>query len=59
MARYRKALVAVAGATLTALSGTLPPDTTVWRVVTAALAAGTAAGVWGVPNSPASEGETA
>jgi len=51
MARYRKALVAVAGATLTALSGTLPPDTTVWRVVTAALAAGTAAGVWGVPNS--------
>lgn len=55
MNRYRKAIVAAVGAVLTALSGTLPPDTTAWRVVTALLAAGTAGGVLGVENAPKAE----
>lgn len=52
MSGYRKALVAVLGASLTALAGTLPPDTPVWRWVTAAVALGTAVGVWGASNAP-------
>jgi len=49
--RYAKALVAVLGAAATAAAGTLPPDTTAWKVITAVLAIATATGVWGVPNA--------
>jgi hypothetical protein len=51
MAVHRKALIAAAGALLTVLAATLPPDTTAWTVVSAVLAAATAAGVFGVGNA--------
>ena len=47
---YAKALVAVAGSTVTAALGLVPPHTTVWTVLTIVSAALTAAGVYLVPN---------
>ncbi|HEY8723460.1 MAG TPA: hypothetical protein VIL92_06325 [Gaiellaceae bacterium] len=47
-----KALVAVAGSTVTAALGLIPPHTTLWTILTVAAAAITAAGVYLVPNLP-------
>lgn len=49
---YRKALVAALGAALTAALGVVPPDSTLWQVLTVASAALTAAAVYAVPNTP-------
>lgn len=46
-----KALVAVAGSTVTAALGLAPPHSTVWVVLTIASAGLTAAGVYLVPNA--------
>jgi hypothetical protein len=48
-----KAFVAIAGATVTAALGLIPPHTTLWTILTIAAVALTAAGVYLVPNAPA------
>lgn len=53
MQRYAKAIVGIAGATLTAALGLIPPNTTLWIVLTVISAGVTAAGVYLVPNAPA------
>lgn len=47
-----KALIAIAGSTVTAALGLFPAHTTVWTVLTILSAALTAAGVYLVPNAP-------
>jgi len=51
--KYAKAIVAVIGAALTAASTFVAPGSTWGHIVTIALAAVTAAGVYAVPNTPA------
>ena len=51
MMRYAKALVAIAGAAVTAALGIVPPQSTTWELLTVAAAALTAAGVYFVPNT--------
>lgn len=46
-----KALVAIAGSTVTAALGLIPPHSTVWTILTILSAALTAAGVYLVPNA--------
>ena len=48
-----KAWIALIGAVVTALLGTVPPDTTVWQVLTYASAVLTALVTFAVPNAPA------
>ena len=50
---YAKALVAIAGSTVTAALGLVAPHTTVWTILTILSAALTAAAVYLVPNAPA------
>lgn len=45
-----KAVVAIVGAAITAALGIVPPDSTLWQVLTVASAAITAAAVFLVPN---------
>jgi len=52
LSAYAKALVAVVGAAVTAALGLVPPDTTLWQVLTVAAAVLTALGVYAVPNTP-------
>lgn len=52
MLQYAKALVAVAGAAVTAALGIVPPHSTTWQLLTVAAAALTAAGVYLIPNTP-------
>ena len=47
-----KAYVALIGAIVTAVLGTVPPDSTVWTVLTVAAAICTAIATWTVPNVP-------
>lgn len=49
---YAKAIVAIIGAALTTALGVIPPNTTLWIVLTILSAAATAAGVYLVPNTP-------
>ncbi len=49
---YQKAIVAIVGAAVTAALGIVPPNSTVWQVLTVVAAAVTAAGVYLTPNSP-------
>lgn len=51
--KYAKALVAVAGSTVTAALALFPPTSTSWQALTILSAALTAAGVYLVPNAPA------
>ena len=51
--KYSKAFVAIAGATVTAALGLVPPNTTLWQLLTVAAAALTAASVYIVPNKGA------
>lgn len=53
MAKYAKAIVAIAGAAVTAALGIFPANTAVWQALTIASAALTAAGVYLVPNAKA------
>ncbi|HSV37428.1 MAG TPA: hypothetical protein VLI04_01590 [Nocardioidaceae bacterium] len=46
-----KAWAALAGAILTALVGTLTPDTSLYKTLTIMLAVVTAVAVYGIPNS--------
>lgn len=50
MNTYAKALVAILGAAVTAALGIVPPDDTLWQVLTVVSAALTAAAVYAVPN---------
>lgn len=52
MSKYLKAIVAIAGSTLTAALALVPPDTTIWRALTITAAFFTAVGVYAVPNTP-------
>ncbi len=49
--KYAKAIVAIAGAAVTAALGIFPADTQMWTALTIVSAAITAAGVYLVPNS--------
>lgn len=51
--KYAKAVVAVAGAAVTAALGLIPSGSTTWTVLTVLAAALTAAGVYLVPNKTA------
>lgn len=51
--QYAKALVAVAGSTVTAALALFPPSSVTWQVLTVLSAGLTAAGVYLVPNKPA------
>lgn len=51
--KYAKAIVAVAGASVTAALGVVPPNSTTWNLLTVAAAALTAFGVYLVPNKGA------
>jgi peptidoglycan/LPS O-acetylase OafA/YrhL len=51
--QYAKALVAIAGAAITAALGIIPANTTTWQLLTIAAALVTALGVYLVPNQPA------
>lgn len=51
--KYAKAIVGVVGAAVTAALGIVPPNTTLWSVLTVVSAAVTAAGVYLVPNKVA------
>lgn len=53
MSKYAKGIVGVIGATVTAALGIIPPNTTIWTLLTILSAAITAAGVYFVPNTPA------
>jgi hypothetical protein len=53
MSQYAKAIVAVLGAAVTTLLALIPPETTLWIVLTVIAAALTAIGVYAVPNAPA------
>lgn len=48
---YAKALVAIAGAALTAALGIVPKGTVTWEILTVAAAALTAAAVYFTPNT--------
>lgn len=48
--RYAKAIVGIVGAGCTAALGLIPPDSTLWTVLTVVAAMVTAAGVYLVPN---------
>lgn len=50
---YAKAIVAIAGSTVTAALALVPPSSTLWSVLTIVSAALTATGVYLVPNRPA------
>lgn len=52
MSQYAKAIVAVIGAAITTALGLIPPNTSLWIVLTILSAALTAAGVYLVPNAP-------
>lgn len=56
--KYSKAIIAVVGAGLTAATGLVAPDSTWGHIITIALAIATAAGVYLVPNDPASGAPT-
>lgn len=48
--KYAKAIVAIAGSTVTAALGLVPPASTTWQALTILSAALTATGVYLVPN---------
>lgn len=50
--KYAKALVAIAGSTVTAALAIAPPHSGAWQVLTILAAALTATGVYLVPNKP-------
>lgn len=50
---YSKAIVAVLGAAITAALGIIPPNSTLWQILTVLAAAVTAASVYAVPNQTA------
>jgi len=52
MLQYAKALVAIAGATVTAALGIFPDNSQTWIILTIVSAALTAAAVYLVPNQP-------
>lgn len=52
MSAYAKAVVAIAGAAVTAALGILPAHSSTWTLLTILAAALTAAGVYLVPNTP-------
>lgn len=52
MGKYAKAIVAVAGSTVTAALALFPPSSTAWQALTILSAALTATGVYLVPNQP-------
>lgn len=52
MSPYLKAIVALVGGVFTAVLGTVPPNTTVWDVLTVIVGLLTAAGVYLAPNTP-------
>lgn len=53
MNEYAKAIVAIIGVGTMTLLALIPPETTLWIVLTVAAAMTTAAGVYLVPNEPA------
>ncbi len=48
--KYAKALVAALGTAASAALATVPPNTTLWQVLTAIVAVATVVGVYYVPN---------
>jgi hypothetical protein len=46
-----KAYAALLGSVLTALLGTIPPQTQAWHILTAVSAVCTAVAVWRIPNA--------
>lgn len=51
-----KAYTALIGAVITAILGTVPPDTTLWQVLTITVAVCTAIATYAVPNTTPNTG---
>lgn len=52
LTRYTKAIVSIAGGTVTATIAVIPPHTTTWSVLAVVSATLTAIGVFAFPNTP-------
>lgn len=51
MMKYAKAYAALIGAVVTAVLGTVPPDTGIWQVLTVVAAVCTAVATYAIPNA--------
>jgi hypothetical protein len=56
MTQYAKTIVAIIGAAVTTALGLIPPNTTLWIVLTILSATLTAYAVYAVPNAPKAQG---